>query len=145
MIGGRHRFREAIGTCRYLRHMVVCGLILLSELFEEVVLQDLRSRVTLIWVVYQHLHYNVLSVCTHVGDQFGYTYEFLSLEVEFHVSSMLLKVVKKLLRRSPHDIVNLIYLIEFVISREQREQRENFKEDAPCAPYVHLISVVAVR
>jgi hypothetical protein len=122
VIGGRDRLGEAVGACRYLRHMVVCGLILLSQLFEEVVLQDLRSRVTLIWIVYQHLHYNVLSVCTHVGDQFRYAYEFLSLEVEFHVSSMLLKVVKKLLRRCPHDIVNLIYLIKFVIPWKQREQ-----------------------
>jgi len=35
-------------------------------------------------------------------------------------------------------------LIQFVITRKQREQRNNFEEDAANAPIVHLVIVVAI-
>lgn len=85
-------------------------------------LQNLGSCVTLIWIIYQHLHYNVLGVGTYVWDEFCYSYEFLCLEVKLHVCGMLLKMVEQLLRRRSHYVVNLIYLIKFVIARKQWEE-----------------------
>ena len=41
--------------------------------------------------------------------------------------------------------MNCMYLIKLVISREQREEREDLKEDTADAPVVHLVIIVAIR
>ena len=41
--------------------------------------------------------------------------------------------------------MDLMHLVQFVIAREEGEERQNFKVDAPHAPIVHLMIVVAVR
>ena len=107
-------------------------------------LQYLRSCVSFIWIIYQHFHYDVLGICAHVGDQFCYAYKFLSLEIKLHVCGVLLEVVQKLLRRRAHYIVDLIYLVKFVITRKQREKRENLKKDATSSPNVHFVPIIAV-
>lgn len=38
----------------------------------------------------------------------------------------------------------LVHLIQLVVARKQRKQREHFKHDAPHAPIVHLMVIVAV-
>ena len=40
------------------------------------------------------------------------------------------------------DFVNLV---KFIFTREERVQRQHFKEDTANTPYVHFVTVVAVR
>jgi hypothetical protein len=40
--------------------------------------------------------------------------------------------------------VDFVYLVQFIVSRENREQRNNFKQHASHTPQVHFVSVVAV-
>ena len=54
--------------------------------------------------------------------ELSYTHELLGLEVELHVSCVLLEVIQELLRRCPHDVVNFIYLVKLIISRKQGEK-----------------------
>lgn len=55
-------------------------------------------------------------------DQLLDTNELLGLKVEFHVCSMLLEVVEKLLPWCTHDIVDFIDLIELIIPWEKRKE-----------------------
>jgi hypothetical protein len=41
--------------------------------------------------------------------------------------------------------MNFMYLIKLVISREERKEREDLKEDTADAPVVHLMIIVAIR
>ena len=102
--------------------MVVRLLVLLSQLLEELVLQDLRGRVTFVRVIDQHLHDDILGICRNMRYELSYTHKLLGLEVELHVSCVLLEVIQELLRRCPHDVVNFIYLVKLIISRKQGEK-----------------------
>ena len=51
VVGRGHRFGETLWPRCDLTHVVVRLLVLLSQLLEELVLQDLRGRVALIRVV----------------------------------------------------------------------------------------------
>ncbi len=51
---------------------------------------------------------------------------------------------KDVLLGSPKHIVNFMDLVKLILTREQREQRKNLKEDAPHTPYIHLIVIVAL-
>ena len=68
-------------------------LVLLSQLFEEGMLQNLRCCVALIRVVDKHFHDDILGICAHMRDQFLDANELLGLEIELHVSSMFLEMV----------------------------------------------------
>ena len=57
---------------------------------------------------------------------------------------LLLEMVEEILPWGPHDVVNLVYLVELVVSREKWEQREDLKEDTSGSPYVHLVAVVSI-
>mgnify|MGYP006950278274 CR=1 FL=1 len=57
---------------------------------------------------------------------------------------ILLKFGEERLFRCAHNIVDLIYLIEFIISWEQWIQSNNFKQHATHAPQVHLVSIITV-
>jgi hypothetical protein len=63
-------------------------LVLLPQLLEELVLEDLRGRVTIVRIVDEHLHDHVLRVGRDVRDQFSDAYELFGLEVELHVSGV---------------------------------------------------------
>jgi hypothetical protein len=41
--------------------------------------------------------------------------------------------------------MNFMYLIKLVISREEREEWEDLKEDTADAPVVHFVIIVAIR
>jgi hypothetical protein len=40
--------------------------------------------------------------------------------------------------------MNFVYLVKLVVSWENREQRDYFKQHAPHTPQVHFVSVIAV-
>ena len=48
-------------------------------------------------------------------------------------------------RRRPHDIMDLLDLIELVRPGKQREERHDLEKHAADAPHVHLVVVVPVR
>ena len=78
------------------------------------------------------------------------------MEVELHVSCMprkssmirlitiLFEVLKQLLIRCSHDVMNLVDLVKFVVSREEWKQREDLKEDAASSPNIHFVPIVTV-
>ena len=90
---------------------------------------------SLIWVIDNHLHNDVLGVWGNVRDQLLYPNKLLRLEVELHVSCMprksslirlitiLFEVFKQLLIRCSHDVMNLVDLVKFVVSREVETER----------------------
>ena len=41
--------------------------------------------------------------------------------------------------------MNLVHLVQLIVTREERKQRDDLKHDAAYAPQVHLVAVVAVR
>ena len=57
---------------------------------------------------------------------------------------VLLKFFDELCRRRAEYIVNLMDLIKFVVAGEEREQRQNFEEDAADTPDVHFVAIVTV-
>jgi len=122
VVGRGHRFGETLWPRCDLTHVVVRLLVLLSQLLEELVLQDLRGSVTFVRVVDQHLHDDILGIGRNMRYELSYTDELLGLEVELHVSCVLLKLIQELLRRGPHDVVNFIYLVKLIISRKQGEE-----------------------
>ena len=118
MVRRRHRLRETLGSRRDLAHVVLCLLILLPQLLEEIVFKYLRGCVAFIWIVNEHLGYDVLRIGGDMGDEFLDPNELLRLKVEFHVCSVLLEVVEQFLPRRAHYVMDLIDLVELVVSWE---------------------------
>lgn len=58
---------------------------------------------------------------------------------------VLLEVVEEALVRRAKNVVDLVHLVDFIVAGEQREERDDFEEDAANAPQVHLVTVIAVR
>jgi hypothetical protein len=48
---------------------------------------------SLVRVINQHFHDDVLGIGRDVGDEFGNTYKFLCLKVKFHVCGMFLEMI----------------------------------------------------
>lgn len=65
-------------------------------------------------------------------------------KVELHVGSEFLKLVKELLRRRAHNVVNFDYLVHFIVAREEREEAKDFKHNTPDSPKIHLVAIVSV-
>lgn len=55
-----------------------------------------------------------------------------------------LELVNKVLGWCPHDVVDLVNLVELILTRKEWEQGQNFEEDATDTPNVHLVAVMAV-
>ena len=93
-------------------------VLLFSELFEPVVFQGLGSCDSVIRVIDQQLHYQVLHIWACVWDQLYYACTIDIWEVELHVCCILLEVVQKCLVRRPKDIVDFMNLVNFIIPRK---------------------------
>lgn len=65
-------------------------------------------------------------------------------KIELHVSGVFLELIKQLLWRRAHDIVNLDHLIEFIITREEGEKGKNFEKHTSYSPKIHFISIISV-
>lgn len=79
-----------------------------------------------------------------MGDHLCESFPFLLGEVNFHMRGMLPEKIQDLLARSSNDVMDLVNLVELVIAREQRAERQNFVHHAADAPDVHLVAVVTV-
>ncbi len=56
----------------------------------------------------------------------------------------LFEFIKQFLTWSAKYIVDFVNLVQFVVAREEGEQRKNFEKHAADAPIVHFVVVVAV-
>ena len=77
-------------------------------------------------------------------DQLDDSRPFHNGKVEFHVSGVLLKVVKQRFVWGAQDIMDLGHLVHLVITWEQRKEGYDFEEDAANTPEVHFVAIVAV-
>ena len=55
-----------------------------------------------------------------------------------------LELVEQILRRGTADVMNLVNLVYFVVSREKREERKDLEEYTSDSPDVHLMVIVPV-
>lgn len=104
--------------------------------------QCLRAGHSLVGVVAQKLPNNVNTLTRDMLQVFLNPSPRLhrELEIKLHVGVLLEPLENPLVRRAQNlvDFVDLVYLS---FAREKRLERQHFVENAPHAPYVHLVIV----
>jgi hypothetical protein len=95
---------------------------LLPQVFEVRQFQKLVGSETVLFFVDQHLQDDVLGLLADVGDKLRDALEFLGGEFEFHMGRVFLELVKQVLRRRSNDVMDLVNLVELVVTREEGEQ-----------------------
>lgn len=58
---------------------------------------------------------------------------------------VLLKLLQQSVFGCTNYIVDLVYLVKFIVAWKERVQRYNFKQNAAYSPDVHFVAVVTVR
>ena len=106
--------------------------------------EGLASRHAVAVIVDEELCYDLLGVGGHIRDQLGDARPTLRFKVEFHVAGHALELGEKFGGRSAEDVMDLMHLVKFIVSWEQREKGQDFKVDTADSPVVHLMIVVAV-
>jgi len=79
-----------------------------------------------------------------MGDKFGDARCFHLGKVELHVGGVFLEIVKQGFVRGAKYIVDLVNLVDLVISREEWKETDDFEEHTADTPEVHFVSVVSV-
>ena len=77
-------------------------------------------------------------------NHFGKAFPLLLWKIDLHMRGVFPEEIEDLLAGSTNDVVNLVDLIEFVITWEQWAKRQDLVHDAADAPDVHFVAVVAV-
>ena len=142
-VGGAHAGRLLCHCVLLLQHV-----LLLADLPKPWVLQRLRRRYPIVRVVDKQFLDEVDDFRAGLGDELGDTGALDPSHAELrevHVAGVPLELVEQLLVGRAQDVMDLVHLVELVVPREQREERDNFEHDAAHAPQVHLVPVVAVR
>jgi hypothetical protein len=120
---------------------------LLADLTKPWVLQSLGGRDSVISVVNEKFLDQIDYLGASLGNKFGDAGPFYASHAELsevHVRCVPLKLVQQLLVRSAEDVMNFVDLVEFIVTGEQGEQRDDFEHDATDTPQVHLVPVVTV-
>lgn len=73
---------------------------------------------SLIAVVDEKLADEISTLLAHMWNQLVNTCPFLSSKVEVHMRRLLLKFSQDLSRWRPHNVVDFIHLIEFIVAWE---------------------------
>ena len=60
------------------------------------------------------------------------------------MSRVLLEFLEERIFGRPDDVVDLVNLVQLVVAREERVERNDLEEHAADAPQVHLVAIVAV-
>ena len=101
---------------------------------------------SLLWVVDQHLHDQVHALIRHMRNQMPDPCTSLGWKVELDMGILVpFEPLEHVLLRGTQNIVDLVDLVELVLSREQWEERQDLEPHAARAPEVHLVGVVPVR
>lgn len=132
---------EALWARSELTNLLVLKV---PEFFEVRMLQKLGGRPPLVLIVYQHFLYYVRAVGGDVRNHFGKAFPLLLWEIDLHMRGMFPEEIEDLLAWSTNDIMNLVDLIEFVITWEQWAKGQDLVHDAAYAPDVHFVAVVAI-
>lgn len=77
-------------------------------------------------------------------DHFGKAFPLLFWKIDLHVRGMLPKEIENLLIWRANYIVDLVDLVELVVTGKQGAERQDFVHDTADAPNIHLVAVVAV-
>lgn len=118
---------------------------LFPKLMEPRVFHCLTGCDPIIRVVNKQFKDQIYCFWAGIRQQFSNTSTLFNFrEIKFHVSSVFLKFIEEVLRWRPHNVVNSMYLIKFIISREEWKQGEHFKEDTANTPHIHFVSVITV-
>jgi hypothetical protein len=60
------------------------------------------------------------------------------------MGGIFLELFKEFLSWRAHNIMNFVYLIEFIIAGEKRVERQNFEKNTSNAPNVHFVTVKSI-
>ena len=71
-------------------------------------------------------------------------FAFLRWEVYFHMSGVLTKVVEYFRVWCAYDVVDFVYLVQFIVTWEKGDKTQDFVHDAADTPNVHFVAVIAV-
>ncbi len=86
--------------------------------------EGLAGSYAIVGVVYQQFLNEIGCLWAHMRDQFGDACPLSYVwKVELHVCSVLLELIQEVFRRGARYIMNLDYLVKFIIAREQWEKR----------------------
>jgi hypothetical protein len=107
-------------------------------------LQRLTSCDSVIRIINHQLLNEVLDLDARVRYQLNDTGSLNNWEIKLHVSSVLLEVVEQRFFRRSQNVVNFMDLVNFIVSRKQREERDDFEKDTSKAPHVHFITIISI-
>ena len=107
-------------------------------------LQRLTSCDSVIRIINHQLLNEVLDLDARVRYQLNDTGSLNNWEIKLHMSSVLLEVVEQRFFRRSQNVVNFMDLVNFIVSRKQREERDDFEKDTSKAPHVHFITIISI-
>lgn len=113
---------------------VLLSCVSISELLKVRMLQSLARCDTIVRVVDQQFHDQILSFLRHIRNQIINVDALLGRKVELHVRSMLLKSVEQLLLWRSKDAVNFMNLIQFVQAWKKRAKAQDLVEYTARSP-----------
>lgn len=95
-------------------------MVEVSQLLEIWMFHQLGCCPALVFIVDQHLSYDVLAIWGNMRYQMIETLELLCRKINLHMGSMLSEIIKNFFTRCAKNFMNLINLVKLIISREQR-------------------------
>ena len=131
---------------RLCRHgsLIFHHKFLVAQLFKPGVFEGLTGCHAVVGVVDEHFLNEILDIFGGVWNQLENARATRCREVKFHVGSILLKLLKQVILGCSANVMDLVNLIKFIISREEREKRNYFEKDTSHAPHIHLVTVITV-
>lgn len=78
--------------------------------------QSLRSRYAVIRVVGQHLIYQIFNFLASICQKFVDSGANCRRKIKLHMCSVLLELLQQTIFWSAYNVVNLVYLVKFIIS-----------------------------
>ena len=100
--------------------------------------QGLAGRHAVVGVVDEHFLNEILDILGGVGNQLENARATRCREVEFHVRRILLKLLKQVILRCSANVMDLVDLIKFVISREEGRSETTSKRTHP-TPHMSIL------
>jgi len=132
---------EPLRTSCKLGNLLVVEFL---QLLKVRVLHQLRGCPALILVVNQHFWNDVLAIWRDMRYQVIKAFKLLWREIYLHVSCMSPEIIKDFLRGSSKNFMNLVNLVEFIISWKQWAEGEDFVHYATNAPNIHFVTVITI-
>ena len=110
-------------------------------------LQGLARSDPIIRVVNQELLNQIDDLGARLRDQLRDTLALNTAHAELgevHVGGVSLEFVEEGLVGRAQNMMDFVNLVEFIVTGEEWEQRDDFEHDAADAPQIHLVAVVTI-